>query len=321
MRWAIGAIAAVLSTMVILPGVASAHHFTYDETILCDDGSFDASITYVGGENNVIITVSVEGQNYTGQATTGGVATTTSSNVTVADTTNNDDFNFSPARDRFEVDGHPNDTEEGFDETDSAPDFLTVSGDYDNVNATADGEIDISASMYNGGGPTNVNDTYLDDVPPGGQLNANQGEAGLSLERTVSLSDFSRCITELCIDGEFDDILEFQGEDTNDCGKVTVCLGDNTGVMSEFEQEQQNLGEGECATPPPPPTTPPPTVTTPPPVQQVAAAVSEVLPARLPSTGTGPSESSSSFSLVAALAVGLLSIGGVATLIARRSRS
>jgi hypothetical protein len=56
-------------------------------------------------------------------------------------------------------------------------------------------------------------------------------------------------------------------------------------------------------------------------VQQVAAAVSQVLPAALPSTGMGPDESSSSFSWGAAVAVALLSLGGLTALMARRQES
>jgi hypothetical protein len=128
----------------------------------------------------------------------------------------------------------------------------------------------------------------------------------------------------ICVDGHFVTVPEHDAPSgTGDCDPIRVCVDGQNYSVTEFEQQKGNLQTGDCIpyeppTPPTPPTTPP-TVTTPPaPVQQVAAAVSEVLPARLPSAGMGPDETSSSFSWGAAAAVVLLGLGGMTALMARR---
>jgi hypothetical protein len=332
MKWAIGAVAAVLGAMAVLPGVASAGHFEYEQEIICDNGTFSASLTYDAGgtELNVIITVDVNGERYSGNATTGGVQTTKHPNVVDAPaswgTTNNfptnppgNSFTFSDTRDRFEVDGHGG----APDLTDRFDDFMTISGSYGDVDAQPDDSVDIEGNIYIHN-PGFFNDSLLDDTP-NTTLDSSPGEAGDSFQRSITLADFQKCATKVCIDGQINaEALSFQDAATNDCDPVRVCVDGENFFVTEFQQQQGNLDLGDCIVIdiPPPPSTPPTTVTTPPaPVQQVAGAVAEVLPARLPSTGTGPGETSSGVSLVAVLAIAMLSIGGVATLVARRSAS
>jgi hypothetical protein len=131
-----------------------------------------------------------------------------------------------------------------------------------------------------------------------------------------------RCVVPLCVDGQHVTVPQASETDTGDCDPIRVCVDGQNFLVTEHEQAEKDLDTGDCPgyeTPRTPPPTPP-TVTTPP-VQQVAAAVSQVLPAALPSTGMGPDESSSSFSWGAAVAVALLSLGGLTALMARRQES
>jgi hypothetical protein len=94
--------------------------------------------------------------------------------------------------------------------------------------------------------------------------------------------------------------------------------------VTEFEQGQNDLQLGTCRfpdpSPTPSPTTPPaPTVVPQTPVSQVSGAVSAVLPARLPTTGSGPDESGSPWLLV--LLVGLLGLGSSALIVVRTRRT
>jgi hypothetical protein len=329
MRWAIGAIAAVLSSMVFLPGVVSAHHVIIETTISCDEGTFDATIDYFGGDDqNIIIVVEVEGLRFSGAATTGGINTQLHPGVVNAPANwsapggANNQFTYSSDRERFEIDSHGGTP----DLTDEFDDFMSINGTYDDVVA-AGGSVDIEAQMFNAGGG---NDAVLDDQPEG----VGAPGAGTSpyiplppytqtTTESVTLEDFENCRGEACVDGEVvNGVLVFQG--TDDCDPVEVCIDGEVQTVSEFEAEQGDLEDADaCVTIflPPPPSSPPPPTTTTPPVQQVAAAVSEVLPARLPSTGMGPGAATAGVSLVAVMAVTLLSIGGVATMVAKRSRS
>jgi hypothetical protein len=115
--------------------------------------------------------------------------------------------------------------------------------------------------------------------------------------------------------------------DTGDCDPIRVCVDGDLEQFTEFEvNEGDTKDDGSCGgTPIVNPNnfaTIGGVVTPPAPVAQVAAAVSEVLPARLPSTDMGPTESNGSgLSWTAALAVTLLALGGLTALMTRRQES
>jgi hypothetical protein len=129
----------------------------------------------------------------------------------------------------------------------------------------------------------------------------------------------------VCVDGEFAQYPERDAPtSTGDCDFVTVCVEGHVQRVTEFEQEENDLQLGTCRfpdpSPTPSPTTPPaPTVVPQTPVSEVSGAVSAVLPARLPTTGSGPDESGSPWLLV--LLVGLLGLGGSALTVVRTRQS
>ncbi len=374
MRWAFGTVAAVLAAIVVLPGIASAHHVNLDGSVTCESGNFEIHANYSGGGNNKIIVVSVNNDVYDideGDMVTDlpdndanlpanqpavdedytengqGINTTISGLVDLDPdgSTDDDEFNFSTDRDRFEIDGHGGTA----DSTDALNSFFAIDGHYDDVvNLANGGSITLATQMY-----AASNESDLDDSVPG---------TGNGLEDsdsfTVNVESFSDCIEDVCIEGQeggFENGTQYEwlnGEDglcvqinacvdgvivgetlpegqtvtgTDDCGPVKVCVQGDLEVFTEFEVNEDNIeGDGTCdGTPIVTNNFPNPGgfVTPLAPVIQVAAAVSQVLPARLPSTGMGPDATSSSFSLGAALAVALLGLGGMTALVARRQES
>jgi hypothetical protein len=324
--------------MVVLPGVASAHHVTLEGTITCDDGSFNINADYSGGGEAKIIRVWVNNDEYDideGDVVTNlgnndanlaanqpavdedytengqGLNTTLSGSIDLDTDGDTDDseFNFSTDRDRFEIDGHGGSA----DATDGLDNFFAVGGDFEDVENN--GGVTVETRMYGAEDDDDLDDTNI----PDGSNPLQDTDS-----KSVNVADYSECIIAVCTDGEHISDYEFeQGASTGDCDPIRVCVDGQNFLVTEFEQQESGLATGDCIPfePPPPPSTPP-TITTPPaPVQQVAAAVSEVLPARLPSTGMGPGENSSSFSWAAAAAATLLALGGMTALVARRKES
>jgi hypothetical protein len=322
MRWAIGAIAAAFCATVLLPGVASAHHVDLDKTFSCEDGTFQIDADYTGGDGNRVIIIKVDGDQYDGNPNDfAGMTATTNSDVDNPDNTPDDeDFNFSTDRDRFEIDGHPNNTEEGIDETDSNPNFFVLQGGFDAVDAQPDDSVDVESKMYEANSDSVLDNALVnDDFENDGNTSSDLVDTD---NKSITVLDYEECIITVCTDGDHVSDYEFeQGADTGDCDPVRVCVDGQNFVVTEFEQQEGDLQVGDCIpfeeTPPPPTTTTITTTTTLPPAAPVEPEA-EVLPAALPATGMGPGETSSGFSWGAAAAVVLLGLGGGTALLARR---
>ena len=171
-----------------------------------------------------------------------------------------------------------------------------------------------------GGGPDDGNDEAADGFTSN-NVSTPEGCPSPCENPTGEGQGDARCVVPLCVDGQHVVVPEGSETDTGDCDPVRICDNGSNYVVTEFEQEERNLPTGDC-TPYEPPKTPPPSTpptVTPPPVQQVAAAVSEVLPARLPAAGMGPAEKSGfGIDWTVALAVTLLALGGLTAVGARR---
>jgi hypothetical protein len=352
MRWAIGAIAAVLGAMAVLPGVASAHHPEYEESVNCEVGTFRSAFDYEGGSGNRILILTVEGDQYDGNsndfdaAVSGGDPNNSLTASHIDEGSGDGNFNFSDSRDRWESDG-----------AGDRNNFFVLTGDFNDVDGATGDDFDFVMDMYGADDDDDLDDTSIPDSS-NDRLDASPGESGDSLIRSMSVSDFNGCVRDICVqlegngyvnDSEYDWLVDENGlckqigvcesgdivpenapqgvtiPGTGDCDPIRVCVDGQNFVVTEFEQQEGDLQTGDCIPyePPPTPPTTPPTVTTPPaPVQQVAAAVSQVLPTALPATGMGPDEtSSSSLGWGAAAVAVLLGVGGLTALMARRQES
>jgi len=310
MRWAIGAVVAVLSAMVVLPGVASAHHPQLEDEIFCNDGTFEISADYFGGQQDKHMDVVIEGsQMTTPNNPNNNVPNNLPAGTSAHITDNNGSFNWVDDQDEWQINSDNGENN-----------FFVLAGDYDAVDARPDDRITVQARMFEetGGGASGAG------TPTQSEWN-NRGSLQDTDTESVSTDDFwDDCGIDVCVDGDQGvDALSFRNPETGDCDPIRVCVDGQNFLVTEFEQQESGLATGDCIPYEPPPVPPtPPTITTPPaPVQQVAAAVSEVLPARLPSTGMGPGENSSSFSWAAAVTATLLALGGMTALVARRKES
>ena len=304
MRWAIGAVVAVLSAMVVLPGVASAHHPEFGSELDCANGDYHIEATYFAGSNannsgprNVkMYLVDLPSSN---DQFDGDLNDWHDLQITVNEDVDDEgpEFEFDDGDNRFEADNHYYPGPDGFT-------FFEVDGSY------------LDLDEFN-------------DLIPGYAIRADinfgpDAQIGVT-EDYVGDQEWEQCVIPICVDGAAGaaEDLPFINSGTGDCDPIRVCVDGQNFLVTEFEQQESGLATGDCIPYEPPPVPPtPPTITTPPaPVQQVAAAVSEVLPARLPSTGMGPGENSSSFSWAAAVAATLLALGGMTALVARRKES
>lgn len=297
MRWAIGAIAAVLGALVMLPGVASAHDagLTGEASCRAFDGSW--SITWTLATTNTPSNRELDGFDDTGFDTSGSNDTTESvDNGTI----NVIDGNVAPDLTLGDFGLANNDGIVGNGSADATTNY--AGSDTPNALIYAQGRVQWT--------PTS-----------GGNNNQTTVEQNVQ-SNNVQSPGF--CIVTVCENGNRGvERPVNEAVDTGDCDFVRVCVeGHNIGV-TEFEQQEKDLQTGPCepgVTPPtaPPPTTTITTTTLPPaaPVEQVAEA--EVLPAALPSTGMGPGETSASFGWGAAAAMVLLGLGSVTALLARR---
>jgi hypothetical protein len=300
----------VLGAVVLLPGVASAHHPEFDSELNCANGDYHIETTYFAGSDaqhsgSRNITMYLLNLPDVDQYD-GNPSDWENLQITTHEDVNDEgpDFEFDAGDDRFEADNHYYPGPDGFT-------FFEVDGNYSDIDEFG-GFIDgyaIRADINRGfDAQIGVTEDYVGDPL-----------------RPDKLEKWEQCVRPICVDGTpgATEDLPFVNPGTGDCDPIRVCVDGQNYSVTEFEQQKGNLQTGGCIpyeppTPPTPPTTPP-TVTTPPaPVQQVAAAVSEVLPARLPSAGMGPDETSSSFSWGAAAAVVLLGLGGMTALMARR---
>jgi len=293
-RWAIGSVVAVLAAVLVLPGVASAHHPELDGSVDCSDGTFNVTATYYGGNGSRNIEMNLHDG--------GGVdqfhgPTNDWSPLEIEyheDTGAGPDFEWDNGQDRFEADG-------GYD---GPFEFFEVNGTYYDLESFVENDIDIEADI---------------NIGP---------DAWIEVAQTGSEDvDFDECIQNVCINGDAGiEQLSFEGSaPTNDCGFINVCVGGVNGEVeriSEFDAEQAGLEEGECMHDDPPhennpgPEEPAPEE----PIEEVEEAVLEVAPveevAALPAAGYGDS-AVLNLTWIAVIGAALLALGGTTALMAR----
>jgi hypothetical protein len=297
-KWAIGTVIAVLSAMLVLPGVASAHHPELEGSVDCSDGTFNVTATYYGGNGSREIQMVLHDGG--GEDPFHG--------------TSND---WAP----LEIEYH--------EDTGAGPDF-----EFDNNSGVNNDEFDADAGYTGPFEFFEVNGSYYDlesfvenDIDIEADINIGT-DAWIEVAQTGSEDvDFDECVQNVCINGDAGiEQLSFEGSaPTNDCGFINVCVGGTNGEverMNEHDAAELGLEEGECDFDDPPEIT---TTSTEPepeePVEEVEDAVAEVSPAvdevvALPASGYGD-DSNVTYAWVAIFAVALAGLGGATVLLAR----
>ena len=297
-KWAIGAVIAVLAATLVLPGVASAHHPEVNANTECS-GTFVIDVDYVGGNSDRRVYIEIDGQNWdddfsNGSSPPAGMAVEQSDSHYVP--TGGDDYFF-------------------FDSDPGEEDFFVLSGDFDSVqNNGGDVTVDANITFSNGFDHPNAgaDDSATVTAGPDGDGDPN--------------NDWEKCIITYCEAGDADGGADysFQATSTNDCDPVRLCVDGESMTVTEFDAETLDGDPGSCTpgdTPPPPP---PSTTEVEPeePVEEVQEAVAEVSPAveevvALPAAGQGIGGISYTWIALFGLAV----IGfGVATALTARQR-
>lgn len=345
-KWTIGAVIAVLSGMLVLPGAAVAHHIDLGGSIECADGTWEMHADYSGGDSNSVIFVAFEGDQYDilndnlanndaanpanqdeidrdwgtddgdGPNTEFGVNTTINHSVELDNNTADDDFNFSPLRDRFEVDGHGGTP----DETDHLDSFIAVDGTYQNVDDRPDDQVQLETWLYFAN-----SDSVLDnDLHDNGDF-ADDGDSSddwrdYDVFQITTDQFWVECGGEYCVNGDTGvEQLSFQSTATNDCGPVRLCVDGKSQTVTQYDADQIDGATIGSCTPSEPP--PPPTSTEPQP-ETIAEeeAVAEVSPAievvALPSAGQG-SAAGVSYTWAAIFGLAVVGLGGATALMAR----
>jgi hypothetical protein len=337
-KWALGAIIAVLSAMFVLPGIASAHHPDVSGSVACNDGTFQISadyyVTTTPTDRTERILINGDQLTATNNVPDGGVPAGMTgtisedeagiSSAAIEDGNANGDppyFNWSNDRDQFEANNYDPQSDP------TVPDFnnfFVLNGTYDsvdNVDGTPDdqGSVTVEAVQYH---EDNNNFTTTEAVEPAAQSDPPRSA-------TISTKDFwTECGGTYCVDGDTGHNLSFDA--TNNCDPVRLCLENGqSATVTEFDANSlldNGATKGSC-TPTENPPPPPPTVTVqtpPPPVEQVESTVAEVSPAvdevvALPSAGYGQT-GGTNYTWVAVFALTLLGLGTTTALMARRSK-
>lgn len=345
-KWTIGAVVAVLSAMLVLPSVAVAHHNDLGGSIECADGTWEIHADYHGGNGNSVIIAAFEGDPYDilnanvanndaanpanqgeidrdwgaddgdGPNTEFGVNTTINPAVELDNNTDDNDFNFSPNRDRFEIDGHGGSP----DATDSLESFIAVDGTYQNVDDRPDDQVQLETWLYN----ANSDNVLNNDLHSNGDFE-NDGDSRSDLRDydfyQITTDQFwVECGNEYCVDGDTGvDQLSFQSTATNDCGPVRLCVEGKSTTVTEYDADQiDGATVGSCTPnePPPPPTSTEPEPQTPAPEQAVLEVSPAIEVVALPSAGQG-TMSGVSYLWAALLGLAVLGLGSTTMLLAR----
>jgi hypothetical protein len=296
LKWAFGTVVAVLTAMLVLPGIASAHHPDLNGSVDCSDGSFNVTATYTGGNSsrNIEMILSDGGGDDQFHGPTNDWAPLEieyHEDIVVP----GPDFEFDDSQDRFEADA-------GY----TGPfDFFEVNGTYYDLASFVENDIDIYADINTG------------------------TDAHIEVRQTDSEDiDFDGCIKDYCVDGSNGvDQLEFESTATNDCDPVRICLASGESItLTEYQANQltEEFTPGSCTpSEPPPPNVPGPEEEPEEPVEEVQEAVAEVSPAveevaALPAAGQSDI-GGVSYTWVAIFGLAVIGFGG-ATLVSARQR-
>jgi hypothetical protein len=286
-RLALGAVIAVLSAMLVLPGIASAHEPSVNTEAECN-GTFSIDADYSGGTGALREYVSIDGENWDDDFPGGPPAGMTVTDDDVA-------YNHSPGDDYYL-----------FEDVDEAEDFFVLSGDYQ--------------SVVDNGGDVTVYVSQTLNLP-------NQPENSGAEGTIAAETSWEECRITYCEAGDHNggNDLSFLATPDSDCDPVRICVDGESMTVTEFDAEGLDGEKGSC-TPSEEPPPPPPTITeepTPEAVEEPEEAVAEVSPAvdevvALPAAGYGES-STTTYAWAAVIAVALLGVGG-ATAVAIRPR-
>jgi hypothetical protein len=312
-KWALGAIVAILSVLYVLPGIAFAHDASLSGTAPeCTDGSFDVTWTLVlgtAGADNYPAYTTPSDSTEEGVGADPGLPLDSGGERIFTDPLNNGDNTYT---DTSTFDSPP------------AGNQVTASGTVYWQDLQA---LEVSATVNTPTQACSCAEGQVGEPPECQDPTCENGGIDPG-------SDQCHTFTQICVNGDVVTVRDdSQQTDTGNCGSVRLCL-DNGQSATVTEAEAEGLLDdgatrGSC-TPtenPPPPTPTPPTVTPPPPVQEVQETVAEVSPAvdevvALPSAGYG-STSNGSFSSTwaAILAMGLFGVGGATAVLARHRKS
>lgn len=312
-KWAVFTVAGVLAAILVLPGIASAHHPEVTGDVECDDGTFQISADYFVTTDVVsdkTIRIYIENARF-GETADNNVPAGMTATVSedVAGVANVEDglaagdppyFNWSDDRNQFEVNNYGNG---GGDDT--VPDFdnfFVLDGNYDSVDALDDDAVTVEARQF-AETTNNFNDSPAASEAP--------TEPNPQRSATISTDDFwTECGNEYCVDGDTGvEQLSFQSTASNDCDPARICFEGESLTVTEFQANQLDGAEdGSCTPTEEPP--PPPVVQVQPPapeeeIAEVSPAVEEVV--ALPSAGYG--ETSNSDALSGVIALCLLTFG------------
>jgi hypothetical protein len=266
-KWATGAIVAVVAAMFALPGIASAHEVTVNGTVTCASGNFNISASYDGGPENRIITISVNGDGYdidendivtdlsdndanlaanqpavdedyteNGQ----NLNTTLSGLIDLDDDGNVNDsqFNYDVERNRFASDGHGGQT----DSTDQLDNFFAVDGHFDDVtNAANAGSVTVAANLYGATSEDALNSTNLGD--------SNNPFIATS-SASVTVESFAECLQDACVESQ-EGFMD--GEQYEWLGANGLCVTTNFCTLGDFDaettpQDQTPTSDTSCET-------------------------------------------------------------------------
>jgi hypothetical protein len=305
-KWALGAIVAVLSAMFVLPGIASAHNPHVNTDTECD-GTFSIDADYSGGSGSLRQYVTIDGANWD-DGYGGGSGGTATPPAGMSVTQDDSSYVATPGDDYFLFEDVPD--QDG---------FFVLSGDYQSVQDNG-GQVNVYVSQtlnYNGA-PENSGATGTITAGTDGDQNAN--------------NDWQKCQITYCQDGDYNggSDLSFLATPDNNCDPVRLCLDNGqSATVTEYDAESlldNGATKGSCTpteNPPPPTPTPPTVIVEEKPPEEVAVAdvspaVEEV--AALPSAGYGPASSGTGFNWTAglALALALFGLGSSTALVARR---
>jgi hypothetical protein len=296
-KWAVGAVMAVVSAVLVLPGVASAHHPELDGSVNCNDGSFNVSATYFGGtqgNNERTIEMFLDDGGSSDQYD--GANNTTDWNPLVI--TQHTDTGPGPDFEWHNNGGTSNDHFHADDNYTGPFVFFEVDGTYYDLESFVQNDIDIRADINSG------QDAYIE------------------VRQTNSEDlDFDECVHDYCVNGDTGvDQLQFESTATGDCDPVRLCVDGESMTVTEFDAESLDGEKGSCT----PGDLPPPNV---PGLEEepaleavVEQAVAEVSPVievvALPSAGQGD-VGGVTYTWVAILGLAVVAFGGATALMAR----
>jgi hypothetical protein len=304
-RWVLGGATALLAALLVLPGIASAHHPEIDGESSCNnDGSWHVDFTVGNSESNSNAWTSFDNNN--------GFL-------------NPDSGPFSEGRDmRVEDISATEGTVEDVAAGDIVQDGESASGLISDIpNEAANTELDVDAywRYYNSGIEA------LAGAISGIAANALDNEVTAGRSETFDAPDFDPCKTSVCTDGQtgVESFIDFANP-TGDCDPVRLCVDGQSMTVTEFTADTLDAEPGSCV-----PSEDPPAITTTStepeveeePVEEVEAvaavspAIEEV--AALPAAGQGD-VGGVTYTWIAVFGLALLGLGSATALTARSHR-